>query len=190
MSACEGGIELEIAAHEVIGTFMSACIDFGCGCIDQWAIVVKGLQGTILIEGHAGLNSAQRILCHEKRSFHRAIISPEPNSPPCGVVTAATIWKAQGHRITSILSEPPACAHLRIQQALHRRRQDGITAILISLQQSRNANTDTPAKPACRPLEAHASTRRHRRRRSILVWDFSHHRFGGDEQTSDRCCAL
>jgi hypothetical protein len=40
------------------------------------------------------LNSPQRIIGYEERSFHRAIISPEPHSPPCGVVTAATIWKA------------------------------------------------------------------------------------------------
>lgn len=66
---------LEIAAHEFIRTFMSTCVDFGRGCVDQWAIDVKDPQGTILIEGHAGLNSSQRIFGHEKRSFHRVIIS-------------------------------------------------------------------------------------------------------------------
>lgn len=118
MNACEGGIELEIAAHEFIGTFMSPCIDFGRGCVDQRAIDVKGPQGIILIEGHAGLNSSQRIFGHEKRSFHRAIISPESYSPPCGVVTAAAIWKAQGHGLNLTLPEPPGCAHRRTQKAL------------------------------------------------------------------------
>ena len=42
----------------------------------------------------------------------------------------------------------------------------------------------------CRPLKAHASSGRHAGRRAILARQFSHHRFGGDEQTSDRCCAL
>jgi hypothetical protein len=73
----------------------------------------------MLIEGRAGLKSSQRIFGHEKRSFHRAIMSPEPYSPPCGVVTAATIWKAQGHGLNSTLSEPPSCAHLRAQQTLN-----------------------------------------------------------------------
>ena len=86
---------------------MSACIDFGRGCVDQWAIDVKDPKGTILIEGRAGLNSSQRIFGHEKRSFHRAIISPEPYSPSCGVVTAATIWKAQGHGLT--FAEAASC---------------------------------------------------------------------------------
>ena len=86
---------LEVTAHEVIRTFMSARIDFSGGCVDQCAIDVKGPQGTILIEGHTGLNSFQRMFGHEKRSFHRAIISPEPYSSPRGVVTATIIWKTQ-----------------------------------------------------------------------------------------------
>jgi hypothetical protein len=88
---------LEIAAHEVIRSLMSARINCGRRCVDQWAIDVKDLQGTTLIEGHAGLNSSQRILGHEKRGFHHAIISPEPYSPPRDVISAAAIWKAQGH---------------------------------------------------------------------------------------------
>ena len=40
------------------------------------------------------------------------------------------------------------------------------------------------------PLKAHASAGGHAGGRTILVREFSHHRFGGDEQTSDRCCAL
>src|SRR5882757_9870156 len=92
-----GRASLEIAAHEVIGPSMSARIDFGRGGVDQWAIDVEDFQCTILIEGHAGLNSFQRLLGHEKRSFHCAVISPEPYRPPRGIVTAAIIWKAQGH---------------------------------------------------------------------------------------------
>jgi hypothetical protein len=100
MTACEGGIELEIAAHEFIGAFMTACVNFGRSRVDQWAIDVKDAEGTILINGGAGLNSPQRIFGHEKRSFHRAVISPKPYSSSRGIVTAATIWKAQGHRLT------------------------------------------------------------------------------------------
>lgn len=51
-------MNLEIAAHEVIGTFVSACIDFGRSCVDQRAIDVKDPQGAILIKGRAGLNSS------------------------------------------------------------------------------------------------------------------------------------
>jgi hypothetical protein len=78
---------------------MSACIDLGGGCVDQWAIAVEDPQGAILIEGHARLNLPQRIFGHEKRSFHRAVMSPEPHGPPCGIVAAAAIWKPQGHGI-------------------------------------------------------------------------------------------
>jgi hypothetical protein len=90
---------LEIAAHEVIRTFMSARINCGRRCVDQSAIDVKDPQGITLIEGHAGLNSSQRIFGHEKRSFHHAIMSPESYSPPRDVVSAATIWKVQGHGV-------------------------------------------------------------------------------------------
>jgi hypothetical protein len=97
---------LEIAAHEVIRTFMSARINCGRRCVDQSAIDVKDPQGITLIEGHAGLNSSQRILGHEKRGLHHAIISPEPYSPPRDVISAAAIWKAQGHGLNFTLSEP------------------------------------------------------------------------------------
>ena len=50
--------ELKIAAHEVIGAFMSACIDFSRSCVDQWTIDVKNAEGPILVEGRAGLNSS------------------------------------------------------------------------------------------------------------------------------------
>jgi len=90
---------LEIAAHEVIRTLMSARINRGRRCMNQWAIEVKDPQGITLIEGHAGLNSSQRIFGHEKRGFHHAIMSPESYSPPRDVVSAATIWKAQGHGV-------------------------------------------------------------------------------------------
>src|ERR1700751_441291 len=103
---------LEITAHELVGTFMSARIDFTGGCVDQCAIDVKGPQGTILIEGHTGLNSFQRMFGHEERSFHRAIISPEPYSSPRVVVTATITWKTQGHALTFSISKLPCCSHL------------------------------------------------------------------------------
>jgi hypothetical protein len=40
------------------------------------------------------------------------------------------------------------------------------------------------------PLKTHASAGGHAGRRTILVREFSHHRFSSDEQTSDRCRAL
>lgn len=95
---------------------MSACIDFARGCVDQWTIDVEDPQGAILIGGHAGLNLSQRIFGHEKRGFHRAVMSPEPYGPPCGIVAAATIWKSQGHGINFTPSEPPglrANSHFR-----------------------------------------------------------------------------
>jgi hypothetical protein len=168
---------------------MSACIDFGRGCVDQWTIDVENPQGAILIEGHAGLNLSERILGHEKRSFHRAVMSPEPYGPPCGIIAAATIWKSQGHGINPARSEPPGYGQLRTQKPYIERRQAAWSRIQSALQSQAGMPRSTPCRSP-HPLEAHASTGRHCKRRSILVRELSHHRFGGDKQTSDRCCAL
>jgi hypothetical protein len=45
------------------------------------------------------LNLSQRLFGHEKRSFHGAVMSPEPYSPPCGIIAATIIWEPQGHGI-------------------------------------------------------------------------------------------
>lgn len=100
---------------------MRACIDFDRGCVDQRAVYVKGPQGAILIQGDAGLNLSQRIFGHKKRSFHRAVMSPESYSPPCGIVAAATIWKPQSHGVNTLFGAARLRAHLERSRVIARR---------------------------------------------------------------------
>jgi hypothetical protein len=53
------------------------------------------------------LNPFQRVVSNKERSLHCAVISPEPHSLPCGIVTAASIWKAQGHDLATGLHASP-----------------------------------------------------------------------------------
>jgi hypothetical protein len=94
------------------------------------------------------LNSSQCIVGYEKRSFHRAIIPPEPYSPSCGVVTAATVWKVQGHGLNRTVSNPPGSRASSHSEDLMFTSSDGIVAILVCcLLSSWNAKTGIPAGP-------------------------------------------
>jgi hypothetical protein len=47
------------------------------------------------------LNALQCVFVHEKRSLHRAIVSPKPNRAPGRIIEAALIWKTKHDRSRS-----------------------------------------------------------------------------------------
>jgi hypothetical protein len=69
-------------------------INFYCCGANQLAVRVEGVEHISFVEQHIGLSPFQRVVSNEERSLHCAVISPEPHSLPCGIVTAAGIWKA------------------------------------------------------------------------------------------------
>jgi hypothetical protein len=58
---------------------MSACIDFDGSCVNQRTVDVEDPEGTILIKGRAGLNSACRRIRAARRWRHRAMLSARLN---------------------------------------------------------------------------------------------------------------
>lgn len=94
---------------------MTSCIHFGRGCVDQRTIDVKSPKGANLIDSKTRLDTFQRTFGHEERSFHRAIVSPELHGAACGVVAAATVWEAQGHRVALLFRSRQVARMLHTQ---------------------------------------------------------------------------
>src|SRR3954454_22759926 len=84
----------KVITHQLVRALAATRIHLGRGRVDQRAMNVKGLKGARLIELHVGLNAFERIISHEERAFHRAVMPPEPHRPPCRVIAAALIWKS------------------------------------------------------------------------------------------------
>src|SRR5271169_3293845 len=76
----------EIGADQFVRTFAATRINLGRGRIDQVSVRIKGTEQADLVEAGAGLNLLQRILSHEKRSFHGAIVPPKSHSMPRCIV--------------------------------------------------------------------------------------------------------
>src|SRR5882672_11372575 len=95
--AVQSGLLSKIAADQVIGSLVATRVNLGGNGIDQMAMRIKGVKQACLVQPRIRLNSLQRILGYKKRSFHYAIVSPEPHRATRRVVRAVRIWKAQCH---------------------------------------------------------------------------------------------
>ena len=86
-----------IRQPNVVGTFWPARKDPGRGCADLVAMHVERPQITFFVFGYIRLQSPQHIGVNEERAFHCAIIAPETDCTPGGVVAAAVVRKADRH---------------------------------------------------------------------------------------------
>jgi hypothetical protein len=76
---------------------MPALIYLRCGGVDRGAMRIENTQNSRFIGRHAGWNSLEGILFHEKRGLHRAVVTPEPHGAQCRVVGATAIGKIKRH---------------------------------------------------------------------------------------------
>ena len=113
-SVCVVSTHSKVAEQQVIRTFVTAPIHFGCDCVDAFPVQIEGPEHTRLIEAHVGLNALQCVFVHEKRSLNRAIVSPKSNRVPGRIIEAALIWKTKHDRSRSG-SKPPGCPHRHAQ---------------------------------------------------------------------------
>ena len=99
---------LKVAWQQIVRAFVTTPIDFGCGCVDPFTVNIEGAQQASLIEAQVRLNSLQCVFAHEKRSLHRTIVPPKPNSAPRRIISAALIWKTKRHQSHIAWSISPA----------------------------------------------------------------------------------
>lgn len=59
-------VRSKISGHQIVRPFVTASVNFGCGCINQITIQIEGPEKSGLIKPYAGLNSLQCIFMHEK----------------------------------------------------------------------------------------------------------------------------
>jgi hypothetical protein len=103
----------EVCVGQIVGAFAATCVDLDRSRLDQVAMGIEDAEEPGLIAPHIGLDPFERIFGYEKRSFHRAVVSPKPHSAPRRVKRPASIGEVQRHRHRSAGSKPPCSSHVR-----------------------------------------------------------------------------
>jgi hypothetical protein len=77
---------LKVGWDQVVGSLVTAPINFDCGRVNQLAVQIERAEKPCLIEPDIGLNSLQGILIDEKRSLHGAVVAPKPYGTPRAII--------------------------------------------------------------------------------------------------------
>src|ERR1700722_19516109 len=74
---------------------------------------IESSQKSRFIAGHLRLNAFERLLVHEKRGLHRAIVPPEPHGAQRRVIKATSVGEIKRHDQSTVSWRGPPSPSFR-----------------------------------------------------------------------------